>query len=366
MSSAPLTVRPGGRLLVVKTSSLGDVIHATPCLRAIRRSFPEAHLALAVDRRFVDVVAHNPDVDTVVQTRPSLRGPLRLPWGAILRLLREARPDAALDLQGTRGSAALVYASRARWQGGRGGTRPGWQLVCRPDPDRHAVRVCAEIATAAGIEVTDLAPVVFLSTGDDEALLATLRERRLPASGFVLVNPFSRWSSKAWPLERYAQLIVAVRAQQQVPVVISGDSDEVRGAEQLLSLLPAGAATSLVGALPLGQALCLYRRALLMVTGDSGPMHAAAALGTPVIALFGPTLPERTGPWGEGHVVIQERRPATHHAYQRDREGIHIRAIAVEPVAAAVTSAVASLRHSGEGLRRAALVSGAGARRRLA
>jgi ADP-heptose:LPS heptosyltransferase len=366
VSSAPLTVRPGGRLLVVKTSSLGDVIHATPCLRAIRRSLPEAEVAMAVDRRFVAVVAHNPHLDAVVETLPSLRGPLRLPWGAILRLLREARPDAALDLQGTCGSAALVYASRARWRGGRGGTRPGWQLVCRPDLDRHAVRVCAEIATAAGIAVSDLAPEVFLSTGDDEALLAALRERRLPVSDFVLVNPFSRWPSKAWPLERYAQLIVAVRAQHPVPVVIVGDRDEVLAADRLIGLLPTGAATSLAGVLPLGQALCLYRRALLMVTGDSGPMHAAAALGTPVIALFGPTLPERTGPWGEGHVVIQERRPTSHHAYRRDRDGTHIRAIAVDRVAAAVTAAVASLRHSGNGLRRAAPVIDAEARRRPA
>jgi heptosyltransferase-1 len=365
MSSVPLTVPPGGRLLVVKTSSLGDVIHATPCLRAIRRSFPEAQVAMAVDRRFVDAVAHNPHLDAVVETLPSLRGPLRLPWGAVVRLLREARPAAALDLQGTRGSAALVYASRARWQGGRGGPRPGWQLVCRPAPDRHAVRVCADIVTAAGIEVTDLGPELFPSVSDDEALLGVLRERLLPPSGFALVNPFSRWPSKEWPLARYAQLIVALRAQHPIPVVLAGGSDERRGAELLLGMLPAGAATSLVGALSLGQALCLYRRALLMVTGDSGPMHAAAALGTPVVALFGPTLPERTGPWGEGHVVIQERRPASHHAYRRDRAGIHIRAIAVDTVAAAVSAVVASLRHAGSGLRRAALVRGAGARRSL-
>ena len=344
MSVERLAVRAGGRLLVVKTSSLGDVIHATPCLRAMHGAFPSVEISMAVDSRFAAVVAHNPNVAAVIEARPRLRGPLRLPWGALLRLARRGGFDAALDLQGTRGSAALVYASRARWKGGRGTTRPGWQLVFRPDLSRHAVRVCADITAAAGIEVAELEPEVFVAARDDEALAASLRARGLPGEGFLVVNPFSRWPAKDWPVERYAELIAAVRAHHAVPIVVTGDRDEVSAARRLLDLLPAGAATSLVGALPLAQALCLYRRALLMVTGDSGPMHAAAALRTPVIALFGPTLPERTGPWGEGHIVIQKSRPASHHAYRSPGEGRHMRAIEVETVVEAVTAALASLR----------------------
>jgi heptosyltransferase I len=342
VSAPSLAVRPGGRLLVVKTSSLGDVIHATPCLKALRSAFPAARIVMAVDRAFAAAVAHNPNLDELVETRMSLRGPLRLPWAALLRLWRGARFDAALDLQGTRGSAALVYASRARWQGGRGSVRPGWQLACRPDLGRHAVEVCAEVTAAAGVAVAELEPRVFLAETDERALVATLRGRGLPVGGFVVVSPFSRWASKEWPRERWAKLIVALREREPVTVLLAGDRSEVSGAERLLALLPDGAAASLVGALPLAQALCLYRRARLLVAGDCGPLHAAAAVGTQVVALFGPTLPERTGPWGAGHLVVQKARPASHHAYRTDREGRHIGAIDVDTALSAVLSALAA------------------------
>jgi len=344
VSARPLVIGPRGRLLVVKTSSLGDVIHATPCLRALRRAFPEAHITMAVDRAFAAVVAHDPNLDALVETRTSLWGPLRLPWAAMLQLARGGGVDAALDLQGTRGSAALVYASRARWMGGRGGVRPGWQLTCLPDLGRHAVEACAEIVMAAGVAVTELAPAVHLAESDDRALAATLREHGLPAEGYLVVSPFSRWASKQWPAERYARLIVALREHDAIPVVLAGDRSETDAADRLLRLLPPDAATSLVGVLPLAQALCLYRRARLLLAGDCGPLHAAAALGTPAVALFGPTLPERTGPWGPGHVVVQRSRPASHHAYRRDREGRHIRAIDVDSALAAVLSALAAVR----------------------
>jgi heptosyltransferase-1 len=341
VSASPLAVRPGGRLLVVKTSSLGDVIHATPCLKALRRAFPEARIAMAVDRAFAAAVEHNPNLDELVETHVRLRGPLRLPWAALLRLWRGGGFDASLDLQGTRGSAALVYASRARWQGGRGSARPGWQLACRPDLGRHAVEVCAEVAAAAGVQVSDPNPEVFVAGSDDRALATVLRDRGLPDSGFLVVSPFSRWASKEWPLERWARLIVALRERESVAVLLTGSRSEAGGAERLLGLLPEGSAASLVGALPLAQSLCLYRRARLLLAGDCGPLHAAAALGTQVVALFGPTLPERTGPWGAGHVVVQKARPCSHYAYRTDSERRHMRAIDVDSVVATVLSALA-------------------------
>jgi ADP-heptose:LPS heptosyltransferase len=98
--------------------------------------------------------------------------------------------------------------------------------------------------------------------------------------------------------------------------------------------------SSLAGRLALGEALCLIRRARLMVSCDSGPMHAAAALGTPVVALFGPTLPEYTGPWGARHRVVQASRPRDHHAFRSDRGRRHMEALGVQAVAAAVQEAL--------------------------
>ena len=97
-----------------------------------------------------------------------------------------------------------------------------------------------------------------------------------------------------------------------------------------------------MGGLPLEESLALFARARLMVTGDTGPMHCAAALGVPVVALFGPTWPEHTGPWGPGHRVVQASRPPTHHAFRTDVEGRYIRAIDVTLVHRAVLDALAA------------------------
>jgi ADP-heptose:LPS heptosyltransferase len=98
--------------------------------------------------------------------------------------------------------------------------------------------------------------------------------------------------------------------------------------------------SSLAGCVSLGEALCLFRRARLMISCDSGPLHAAAALGTPVVALFGPTLPEHTGPWGPGHRVVQASRPTHHHAYRRDHGRQYMGALGVQAVADAVQGAL--------------------------
>jgi ADP-heptose:LPS heptosyltransferase len=331
------------RILVVKLSSLGDIVHVTPCLRGIRRSFPGAKIVMAVEGRYAAVVRHNPHLDDLIESPPANIGAVGFIRGTLKALARyRGRPfDLAIDFQGTRRSAAWVYASRAAYKAGRGRVRPAWDRAVLPDLSRHAIRVCAEIAGLVGIRVDDLTPEIFLSEHDETALSSLLREQGWPEEGFLVINPFSRWASKAWPLDRQAELISRLGQRFAIPVVVSGGPGEEDQAAELVGLLPPGSVLSLAGKLTLGQALCLFRRARLMITGDTGPMHAAAALGTRVVALFGPTLPDRTGPWGDGHRVIQARRPASHYAYRADREGTMIRAIDVPMVFEAV---IASLK----------------------
>lgn len=337
------------RVLVVKLSSLGDIVHVTPCLRALRRHFPAARIDLAVGSCYADLVRNDPNLDGLVEAEPR-----RLGWLARARATRRSLRgqltegyDLAIDYQGALRSALHVYLSGARVRAGRGGLRPGWQCVVRPDLRRHAVEVCAEITRAIGVPITDLTPEVFLCPRADAALATLLARAGLPGDGFLLVNPFSRWRSKEWPLDRYAELIRRLTADAKMPAVVSGSSERAADTATLLDLVGPGRAVSLVGRLSLAEAMCLYRRAAVMVTGDSGPMHVAAALGTRLVALFGPTHPERTGPWGVGHRVIQKSRPAHHHAYREDPGCEHIGAIDVGTVHRAVVEALAEARASG-------------------
>jgi ADP-heptose:LPS heptosyltransferase len=332
------------RILAVKLSSLGDIVLVTASLRALRRAHPDADLRVAVESRFAPLLAACPWIDGVLEA-PSrdVRG---LRYLALVRArLAQARAgagafDLALDFQGTRRSAAWVYLSGARVRAGRGGWRPGWRATVAADHGKHAVRGYADVCALAGIAADDLDPALQTSARDDASLQAILARMGLPARGFALLNTASGWASKSWDASRAAGLASRVADATGRALLVTGGEDERAYAERVAALARPGAAVPLAGGLTLGEALCLYRRARLMITCDSGPMHAAAALGTPVVALFGPTHPEHTGPRGPGHVVLQASRPRDHHAYRRDADASHMRALDLDRVADAVLAAL--------------------------
>lgn len=334
---------PPRRILVVKLSSFGDIVLATPALRALRRAFPAADLRIAVERRWLAVAGACDDVDGVFESPSSARLTLHEAWTIRRALSADRRAhgdyDLALDLQGTRRSAAWTYLSGATVKAGRGGRRPGWQLSMPIDRTRHAVRANADLCERVGVAATDLAPSLRTSPADEAKLDAILDSQRLPRRGFVLLNPLSRWPTKGWSTAKAAELAARVAKRSGEAAIVAGGPDEAGAALDIVRRAP-GSAVSLAGLLSLGVALCLYRRARLMVSCDSGPMHAAAALGTPVVALFGPTLPEHSGPWGKGHRVVQAMRPPDHHAYRREDGARYMEALAVDPVAEAVFDAL--------------------------
>lgn len=327
-------------ILIVKLSSLGDLVHVTPVLRALRATAPATRIHLAVEGRFAALFRADPHLDGIIEASSAVQGLLPRVLDARRALSRQVSPrfDVALDFQGRWRSALWVYMSGARIRVGRGDVRPGWHAAVRPDMSRHAVEVCAEVAAALGIHVKDLEPRIYHSARADRELQEILDIARVPPDGFVVINPYSRWRSKEWPY--YAELLRRLASERELHLVLSGGRDRAIDARRLLTRIAGKRVVSLVGRLTLDQAICLYRRARLMVTGDSGPMHVAAALGTPVIALFGPTLPEQTGPWGNYCRVLQVRRPTHHHAYLTDRRREHIAALDVGTVHRAVLEAL--------------------------
>jgi ADP-heptose:LPS heptosyltransferase len=337
---------PPRRILAVKLSSFGDIVHATPSLHAIATAFPAASLYVAIESRWRDVLRYDPRISGVVESRsrtaltPAAVSEIALRLAASAR--RIGRFDMAIDLQGSRRSAAWVYLSGARIRTGRGRVRPGWLRPAVPDLTRHAIRVMAELCENLGVPVTSLAPRLYTGADEEAALDRRLERAGAPAAGYVLLNPFSRWDSKSWAVDKSARLLTRLRRECGVPVILSGGAADRPKARSVLRRAEAAGTISLAGALPLGEALCLFRRARLMISCDSGPMHAAAAFGVPVLALFGPTHPERTGPWGTGHVVLQAARPVDHHAYRRDREGRFMAALGVDAVFAAAAGMLAS------------------------
>jgi len=298
------------RILMVKLSSFGDVVRTTPCIRALKAKWPEANISFAVDRPLAPLLAHDPDLHEVLPNTP----------GEMLHAFRSAREpkgfDLAIDFQGTHRSLIWMYTCGATTKAGRGTWRPGWAAAVPANLSINDVPDQANILEQMGIPVSNLHPKLYLDKEADARVSNLLRERGLPESGFLIVNPFSRWKSKMWPAERYAEVITRFAKEFKQTVLISGSVQEKPLADALLSLIPQDLACSFAGALNLQESVALYSRAALMLTGDSGPMHAAAALSVRVLALFGPTWPERSAPWGDQHIVLQSRRPQHHHAYR--------------------------------------------------
>jgi lipopolysaccharide heptosyltransferase I len=328
------------RILLVRLTSFGDVVRVTGFPGALRAACPKAEIVVVTDRSLTPLFDGAAGIDRLIAHEGASR--LVGVWREARRQLGNLRKDGgfdlAVDLQGIRSSAAWIYASGARRMAGRGGFRPGWRFAMAPDYRVSDVAESAAIFGRLGIPIADPSPILFGRPANDKAVDELLRHEGLPGCGFLIVNPFGRWPSKDWPAARFARLLPLLRAEFGLPLIVTGGPTEAAMAKHLLGDLPPGTAISLAGRLSIGELVCLLRRARLVLTGDSGPMHAAAAVGTPVVALFGSSWPERAGPWGPGHRVLQRWRPATHHAFREPASAAGMAAIEVEDVRAAVAA----------------------------
>jgi lipopolysaccharide heptosyltransferase I len=293
--------------LIVKPSSLGDVVHTLPTLSALRRRFPSSYLAWVVKREWAEVLEGNPDLDEVLPVDLSVGG-----WPAAIRRVRAGRFDLVVDLQCLLRSAVLGWASgsavRVGFANGREGS-PWFYTHCVPVPDTsmHAVDRYLLVARFLGAEPEQPGPRAFPLPHDSaaesrvEALLAAAGVQR----GMVLaaLNPSARWPTKRWPAESFAVVGDWLQQQGIRVVVIGGREERQTGARVIRSMRTAP--LDLVGKTTMKELIALLRRLRVFITNDSGPMHLATAVGVPVIALFGPTDPTRTGPYGAGHRVLR-------------------------------------------------------------
>ncbi len=316
MSSLPIRLDGAGRILLVKPSALGDVVHALPVAATLRRRYPSIPLDWLVEEEAADIVRGHPALSGVVVS--GRRRWLRQLWDPtrILPTLREMRGfvaqlrsrqyDAVLDIQGLFKSALYVRATRAPIRVGFAGGREGapWVLTHRvtaPPQPVHAVD--RYLALAAAVDATDPVREFHISVAPEDAATARSILAASPRPRVVL-HPAARWRTKLWEVERWRELAASLQAEGIGTILTGGQEDGALAAAITTGLDPAP--LSLAGRLSLKQLVAVLREVDLMITVDSGPMHMAAAVGTPVVALFGPTDPLRTGPLGAGTTLRRE------------------------------------------------------------
>ena len=300
------------RVVIVRLSAIGDIVHAIPAAVAIKRARPASEIAWVVEGRAGDVLDGHPAVDRIIRVP---RGWL-LSAAAVRRLageLADYRADIAIDLQGLFKSAVATWLSNAPIR--IGASRPharelAWLASTRRVSPRrpHIIERHLELLAPIGIA----APRVEFAMPRHEAARQSVASWfPRAAAGTAVLNPGAGWASKLWPTERFAAVARGLRNRHGVAsLVVWGGPDESAAADRIV----AGADGAATKAPPtsLGELAEMARLSRLFISSDTGPLHIAAAVGTPCVGLFGPVPASRNGPWGSIHATVEppaEMRP---------------------------------------------------------
>jgi lipopolysaccharide heptosyltransferase I len=289
------------RILIVRLGSLGDIVHALPAAAALRRAAPQARIDWLVDAQHRELLDLVPVIDEAIVLRErTLRG-----WLEVTRILRARGYDVAIDLQGLLKSAVLARASGARrvlgfsiWHLRERSARPFYSETAATDEAQHVVRKNLALVAALGVPADRLE---FPLAARESAVLADVR-RAAGGAALALINPGAAWPNKRWPPERFGALAAILRTRfGLMPFVLWGPGEDalartvVEASSGAAAIAPPTAISDLVE---------LARAASLMVSGDTGPIHIAAAVATPIVGLYGPTSPERNGPWSPADLSL--------------------------------------------------------------
>jgi len=312
VGTLPIRLDSARRILLVKPSALGDVVHALPVVATLKRRYPNIPLDWLIEEEAAPLVEGHPAVAAFVVSgrhrwQQQLHRPAMVPETlreilAFARTIR-GRYDAVLDLQGLLKSALYVLAAHAPIRVGLADGREGatWVLTHRaPVPAQPVHAVERYLALAAAVDAAEVVRdfTIPLAPKDLDAAAGALAGLPRP---IVVLHPATRWPTKLWENARWRALAAALGEAGAGVVFTGGGADRAMVEAIGDGLSPAP--RSLAGRVSLKELAAVLRSADLMVTVDSGPMHIAAAVGTPVLALFGATDPARTGPVGAGRVL---------------------------------------------------------------
>jgi len=301
------------RIFILKPSSLGDVIQALPVLRLLKLHLPESEVYWWIDTSLAPLLEGDSDLAGLIHfDRAGWSSPRR--WGDAWRSVRRARTlafDWVIDLQSLLRSGAMAWLANGARTIGLDDPREGAcgfydVAVPRPSYHTHAVDWYLNVLPPLGVPVHQK----FAWLPPQPRAAEEVQTRWAPgAARWIALHPGARWETKRWPAESFAKTVSHLAALSlDLRFVVLG-----AGADQALGRMVAAAAPdrclNLTGCTTLPQMVEWIRLCELIVTNDTGPMHVAAALGKPVVAMFGPTEPRRTGPYGQLEGVLQHQLP---------------------------------------------------------
>ena len=293
--------------LIVRLGSLGDVVHGIPVVAALRQEFPTSRIDWMVDPRYVELLNLVVGLDRRIGVDPRAvkRGRARQRFRETLRELRHTGYDAAIDLQGLLQSAMLARSIRARRTIGfprKHLREPLARLFYTdaPDPGDATHVIYKNLSLLAPLQVTDRRvrfPLEIPRTATSQQII-----NRFEGHDYTLINPGAAWPNKRWPPARFGAVAALIAREFGWRSLVLWGPGEQELAHEVVAT--SGGAAEISPPTTITDLFGVARTARLMISGDTGPLHIAGAVNTPIVALYGPTRPERNGPWGLSDVAL--------------------------------------------------------------
>ena len=322
------------RLLIVRLSAMGDVIHTLPAVHLLRQAFPQTHIGWLIEERWAELLCATgaarrggrsvgrPLVDEIHTVNLKAWGESLLSISTVQSIatvwndVRAAHYDVAVDLQGALRSAVLARLSGARIVYGAAEPRESpaglWYTRKAVTRGRHIVEQNLSVAKTLAERPVEFSPSDISSDLPRDSRAEALIDQRLMELGirnFVILNPGAGWGAKRWPASCYGEVARKLATQGLRSILNYGPGEE----ELVREAAAASNGTAQAMACSITELIALTRRAQMFVGGDTGPLHLAAALQVPVVAIYGPTDPARNGPYRTRSIVLRSSESVTSH-----------------------------------------------------
>jgi 3-deoxy-D-manno-octulosonic-acid transferase/heptosyltransferase-1 len=348
-------------ILIVKLSAIGDVIHTLPALNAIRSAYPSAHITWLIEEAAAPLIIGHEALDRVIVSRRKswIKELRKGKWRSVaheastlIQALRSTRYDLVFDFQALLKSGVMIGLAKGRRKIGfnRGMEHQEHsylflnERIPPVDMNHHAILRSLMMLEAVGIHSRKIDYRFPVHDNDrrevDKLLSAAGMETARP---LICINPVAKWTTKLWPNEHFADLADRMYEKYQVFSVFTGAPEDTKMVQDILSRMR-HSTVDLTGKTTLKTLAALYQKADVLISTDTGPMHLGAAVETPVVALFGPTAPWRTGPMGDRHQVIRVGLPCSPCFKRQCPTCDCMNLIGVESVLVAVDRIVSAIR----------------------
>lgn len=307
-------------ILIIKLSSIGDVVHALPFLEVMKQCYPDSKIDWLVEEEAFQVIMGHLAINRVIVSgrkrwQKDILNSLKFiktSSDAIIfcKDVRLSSYDVVVDLQGLFRSGVLAAISRGKRKIGMSGGREGaWFFLKEPpvpvDYEQHAIDRYLKVASYLGCNTKNFKGEIPVFE-EDKKLADSILGSYTGDKNIIAVNPMAKWKTKLWEADKFSKLASMLQKDLHCRIIFTGSEHDAPVIDDIINKMGSkDGITNLAGRTSLKELAYLYSRCSVLVCTDTGPMHIAASMGCRVVALFGPTAPLRTGPYGSGHKVIR-------------------------------------------------------------